>query len=234
MTDRIWTQIPLSKLAGLHYKIAISIKDLVNQSNDFSKKYVGGCTPTLIKSEPKKLFMQYRVVCKKADSDPRGHEVRIQFDISKVTTTSNINNLDVKCSCSCPAYLYWGAQWNSHQQDALEGPARPLLQAPTEQLDKRNGYMVCKHIHVVAKRIAPAISNVVNRIKERLILERLHQTQEEEIEAQQEEIKKMQETKAKPPAKAKPPVKPKPKKPSVEHKDMGQSRPTRSRPGVLD
>ena len=142
MADRIWVSIPLSKLAGLHYKIAISIKDLVNQSNAFSKKYVGGCTPSLIKSDPKKLFMQYKVVCTKSDSDPQGHDVRVQFDLSKITTTSNLQNLDVRCSCSCPAYLYWGAQWNSHQVDALEGPARPLLQAPTEQLDKRNGYMV--------------------------------------------------------------------------------------------
>ena len=230
MTDRTWITIPLSKLAGLNYKIAISIKDLVNQSNAFSKKYVGGCTPSLIKSNPKKLFMQYKVRCTKADSDPQGHEVRIQFDISKVTTTSNINNLDVKCSCSCPAYLYWGAQWNSHQVDALEGPARPLLQAPQEQLDKRNGYMVCKHIHVVAKRIGPAISNVVNRIKDKLKLERIRKDQEDEIAEQQKEIQRVQKK-----TQPKPPTKPKPvkQKPSVEHKDMGQSKPTRSRPGVI-
>ena len=229
MADRIWVSIPLSKLAGLHYKIAISIKDLVNQSNAFSKKYVGGCTPSLVKSDPKKLFMQYKVVCTKADSDPQGHDVRVQFDLSKITTTSNLQNLDVRCSCSCPAYLYWGAQWNSHQVDALEGPARPLLQAPTEQLDKRNGYMVCKHIHVVAKRIAPSIMNVLNRMKEKLILEKIRKDKEEE-----ERIKKqappVKEPKPVTPTKPTPPK----KKPSVEHKDLGMSKaPTRSRPGVL-
>ena len=221
MTDRIWVSIPLAKLTQLHYKIAISIKDLVNQSNAFSKKYVGGCRPTLIKSVPKKLFMQYKVVCSKADSDPQGHEVRVQFDLSKITTTSNLQNLDVRCTCSCPAFLWWGAQWNSHQVDALEGPARPLLQAPTEQLDKRNGYMVCKHIHVVAKRIAPSVMNVLNRMKERLIAEENRKAEEARIKA--EEAKKMK------------PRKPAPKKkPSVEHKDLGMSKaPTRSRPGVI-
>jgi len=227
MADRIWVSIPLSKLSKLHYKIAISIKDLVSQSNEFSKKYVGGCVPSLIKSNPKKLFMQYKVVCSKADSDPQGHEVRIQFDLSKVTTTSNLNNLDVRCSCSCPAYLYWGAQWNSHQVDALEGPPRPLLQAPTEQLDKRNGYMVCKHIHVVAKRIAPSVMNILNRMKEKLILEKIHQDQKDEAERKMQEVKKVEKTIAP----AKPELK---KKPSVEHKDLGMSNaPSRSRPGVL-
>lgn len=230
MADRTWVSIPLAKLAKLHYKVAVSIKELVSQSNNFSRKYVGGCVPTLIKSNPKKLFMQYKVVCSKADSDPQGHEVRIQFDLSKVTTVSNLYNLDVRCSCSCPAYLYWGAQWNSHQVDALEGPARPLLQAPTEQLDKRDGYMVCKHIHVVAKRIAPSVMNVLNRMKERLRLEEMHKEQEEEAKRKEQEVKKV-EDKVKPTPSRKPTPK---KKPSVEHKDLGMSKaPTRSRPGVI-
>ena len=178
----------------------------------------------MIKSDPKNLFMHYKVVCTKEDSDPKGHEVRVKFDLSKIDTGSSINNLDVKVSCSCPAFLYWGAQWNLHQLDSLEGVPRPKLVAPTEQLQKRDTYFICKHVKVVSDRITPAISNVLNRIKDRLKLERIRKDRELEIEEQKKEVERL-EKKNNP--------KPKPKKPSKEHLDMGQSAPKKTRPGVI-
>ena len=227
---RVWMSIPLQKLASRKYKVAFSIKELVDASNAFSKKYVGGCTPTLIKSEPKKLFMHYRVICTKADSDPKGHEVRVQFDLSKIDTSSNINNLDVKVSCSCPAFLYWGAQWNLHELDSLEGVPRPKLVAPTEQLHKRNEYFICKHVKVVSDRITPAVSNVLNRIKDRLRLEKIRDDRARELQEPPLGAPKKEEP-PQPPAPK--PTKPKAPKPSREHKDMGQSKPSRTRPGVI-
>jgi len=228
--------IPLRYLATKRYKIAFSIKELVEESNAFSKKWVGGCIPTLIKSEPKKLFMHYRVICNKTDdkgnlvSDPKGHEVRIQFDLSKVDIDSNIDNLDVRVSCSCPAFLYWGAQWNAHQLDSLEGVPRPLLQAPTKQLDKRDTYFVCKHVAVVSKRITPAINNVLNRLRDKLRLERIRKNREDEIAAEKAELERLEKDHKK---KVEPKKEPKPK-PNRDHLDLGGNKPRRSRPGTLD
>ena len=53
----------------------------------------------------------------KEDSDPAGHDVRVQFDVTKVEETQNAKDLDLQVSCSCPAFLYWGAQWNLHHHD---------------------------------------------------------------------------------------------------------------------
>jgi len=245
---RVWISIPLQHLENRKYKVAFSIKELVQESNGFSKKFVGGCTPILIKSDPKNLFMNYKVTCTKEDSDPRGHEVRVQFDLSKIDTSSTINNLDVKCSCGCPAFLYWGAQWNLHQLDSLEGVPRPKLQAPTEKLDKRDTYFICKHIKVVSDRITPAITNVLNNIKNKIKLERIRKDQEREVQENQkdvdrleEEVQPNQEPRTPPPAKpktppapVKPPVKaPARPKPNREQLEMGVKTPARTRPGVI-
>ena len=149
-------------------KTAISLPEIVRQTNAFSKKYRGGCMPRLLDSNPKALFLHYNVKCNKEDSDPAGHDVRIQFDVTKVEESQKAKDLDIQVQCSCPAFLYWGAQWNLHQRDGLLGPARPELQAPKERLDLRGNYVICKHIHAVFERILPSVQhNIVNILRKR-------------------------------------------------------------------
>src|SRR5271157_98128 len=162
--------IPLGNLYPefVGVKTAISLPDIVRQTNAFSKKYRGGCSPHLLDSNPRALFLHYNVKCSKEDSDPAGHDVRVQFDITKVQETSQAKDLDLQVSCSCPAFLYWGAQWNLHQRDGLLGPARPELTAPTERLDLRGNYVICKHIHAVFERILPSVQhNIVKILREK-------------------------------------------------------------------
>lgn len=183
-----WVTIPLNQFTTTNYKVAINVRELTTLTNSFSLKYVSGCTPTLLKSYPKELSMQYRVMCQKAESDPSGHEVRIKFDVAAIDSTSTLNDLGVKVSCSCPAFLYWGAQWNLHGKDGLEGQPKPLLQAPTQQLDKRNGYMICKHVKVVADRILPSVSRVINDVSRKLRVDEFKKEKDEEARKLQEEI----------------------------------------------
>jgi GNAT superfamily N-acetyltransferase len=153
-------------------KTAISLPELVRQTNAFSKKYRGGCQPKLLDSNPKALFLHYNVVCQKSDSDPAGHDVRVQFDVTKVQESQKAKDLDIQVQCSCPAFLYWGAQWNLHQRDGLLGPSRPKLQAPSERLDLRGNYVICKHIHAVFERILPSVQhNIVNILRKRHVEE---------------------------------------------------------------
>jgi len=189
--------IPLSKLyRKFGVKTAISLPDLVRQTNAFSKKYRPGCTPTLLDSNPKALFLHYNVKCNKEDSDPGGHDVRVQFDVTKVQESSQAKDLDVQISCSCPAFLYWGAQWNLHQRDGLLGTPRPQLQAPTERLDLRGNFVICKHIHAVFERILPSVQhNIVKIIREREIQRKKDEVDKtpERLHEKQEEMKKKQE-----------------------------------------
>jgi hypothetical protein len=170
-------------------KTAISLPDLVRQTNAFSKKYRGGCTPRLLDSNPQALFLHYNVKCQKEDSDPAGHDVRTQFDVTKVEESQKAKDLDIQVSCSCPAFLYWGAQWNLHQRDGLLGPARPALQAPTERLDLRGNYVICKHIHAVFERILPSVQhNVVNILRRREVERR-----RVEVEGKPEDLQRQKE-----------------------------------------
>src|SRR5271170_5127958 len=165
--------IPLSASAWVagenrQIKTAVTLPELVRQTNAFSKKHRPGCSASLLDSNPKALFLHYNVKCNKEDSDPAGHDVRVQFDVTKVQESAKAKDLDIQVQCSCPAFLYWGAQWNLHQRDGLLGPARPELQAPKERLDLRGNYVICKHIHAVFERILPSVQhNIVNILRKR-------------------------------------------------------------------
>jgi hypothetical protein len=135
--------ISLGNISYPQTKVAISVPELVSQTNSFSIKRRPGCTPSLLDSNPKQLFLRYNVKCRESYSDPAGHDVTVKFDVDKVEDTQNANDLDVKLNCSCPAHLYWGAQWNLHQRDALLGEPRPELTAPTKRLDLRKNFVLC-------------------------------------------------------------------------------------------
>jgi hypothetical protein len=177
-------------------KTAISLPEIVRQTNSFSKKYRGGCQPRLLDSNPKALFLHYNVKCQKEDSDPAGHDVRVQFDVTKVEESQKAKDLDIQVQCSCPAFLYWGAQWNLHQRDGLLGPSRPKLQAPTERLDLRGNYVICKHIHAVFERILPSVQhNIVNILRKREVeknKDKMRQTPER-LQKLQDQVKKKQQ-----------------------------------------
>ena len=150
----VYITIPLSAAVSVYdedrkVKTAISLPELVRQTNSFSKKYRPGCAASLLDSNPKALFLHYNVRCNKTDSDPAGHDVRVQFDVTKVEETQQAKDLDIQVSCSCPAFLYWGAQWNLHQRDSLLGPRARSCKRRTSAstfaatLSSANTFMPC-------------------------------------------------------------------------------------------
>ena len=148
-------------------KIAFSIQELVALTSEFSLKYAEGCDSQVIRTDPAKYLFVYRVVCHKKDkngkpvSDPNGHVVRLKFDLSRLKETGTIDDLDVRMSCSCPAFLYWGPQWNLSTGDSLYGAPRPKFQPPTDP--KRHLYVICKHCKIVADRIGPVLERMLSK-----------------------------------------------------------------------
>ncbi len=98
-----YIKFPLGMLLTSRYKIALSLPELQSQTNAFSHKWAPGCAAKLLDSDPPNLFLHYNVSCNAKWSDPRGHEVRVKFDLSKVTDEQSAKDLDVKVSCSCVA-----------------------------------------------------------------------------------------------------------------------------------
>jgi hypothetical protein len=164
--DGLWLPI---NLLGVHrgqgrYKLAFSLNELVALTSEFSTKKAPNCLASVTRTDTKAFLLTYRVVCKESYSDPRGHKVSIKFDPTKIDSESTVDNLDVRVQCSCPAFLYWGAQWNLFDGDALYGTPRPMLQPPTE--GKRFQFVICKHIKVVSDRITPVIARLLERYRD--------------------------------------------------------------------
>jgi hypothetical protein len=192
--------IPLGQCKAPITKVAISVPELVAQTNAFSVKRRPGCEASLLDSNPKQLFLHYNVKCRESYSDPSGHDVRVKFDVSKVQETQNANDLDVQLNCSCPAFLYWGAQWNLHQRDGLLGKPRPELVAPTQRLDLRGNFVICKHCKAVLERILPSVQhNIINIVREMEVRKNKEQLKQKEtpdrLKKRQDEMKKRQELK---------------------------------------
>lgn len=190
--------IPLGQLSPPHTKVAISVPELVAQTNAFSVKRRPGCTPQLTKSDPKQLYLQYNVKCHESYSDPKGHDVRVKFDVSKVQETQKAQDLDVQLNCSCPAFLYWGAQWNLHQRDGLLGEPRPELVAPTQRLDLRSNFVICKHCKAVLERILPSVQhNMINIIREETVRKNKEKEKPtpEKLQKEQDAMKRRMELK---------------------------------------
>jgi len=198
-TAHLFMSIPLGMLHAPLTKVAISVPELVAQTNSFSVKRRPNCDASLLDSNPKQLFLHYSVKCHESYSDPNGHDVRVKFDVSKVEETQNANDLDVQLNCSCPAFLYWGAQWNLHQRDGLLDEPRPELVAPTQKLDLRGNFVICKHCKAVLERILPAVQhNIINIIREKEVAknkEQLKHEVPEKLKKKQDEMKKRLELK---------------------------------------
>jgi hypothetical protein len=55
------------------------------------------------------------------------------------------NKLHVRVSCTCPSFLFYGAQYNALMGDYLYGKIRPKF-APPRIRDPQHRFLVCKHI----------------------------------------------------------------------------------------
>jgi hypothetical protein len=149
-------------------KTAISCRNSSARRTNSRRNIVRGCSPRLLDSNPKALFLHYNVKCNKEDSDPAGHDVRVQFDVTKVDETQKAKDLDIQVNARAPRSCT-GAHSGISTSATVCSALRVLqLQAPTERLDLRGNYVICKHLHAVFERILPSVQhNVVNILRER-------------------------------------------------------------------
>jgi hypothetical protein len=59
--------------------------------------------------------------------------------------TRNTTKLHARVSCSCPSFLFWGAQYHAVMEDYLYGKIRPKF-SPPKIRDPEGTFLVCKHI----------------------------------------------------------------------------------------
>ena len=152
-------QAPWHLLRRGRTKVAFSLKELVGLTSEFSIRHAPNCSSQVLRTDREKFLLVYKVTCGESYSNPSGHTVRLKFDFKRMKESGSVNDLDVRVSCSCPAFLWWGQQWNISTGDALYGAPRPKLQPPTDP--KRYQNIICKHLKVVADRVGPVLERML-------------------------------------------------------------------------
>jgi len=193
----LWVQTSWRRLRQRTTKVAFSITELTALTSDFSTKYAPGCTAYTIRTDPATFLLVYNVKCTKKDKDgkmvsnPKGWEVRIKFDPSKIDDKSTVDNLDVQLNCKCPAFLWWGAQWNLGEGDALynKNKPQPLYKAPTDPSRFQN--VICKHVKVVSDKLGPLVEKIIAKYRD-AAAQKKHEEDLQQIET--EKIVQEQET----------------------------------------
>jgi hypothetical protein len=129
------------------HKEAIKPFDLMKYTNYFSRRRAPNCRATLMRSEKKKQRWVFNVKCGETYSDTGGHLVRIRALKGDGT---NLRDRNVLCSCTCPAFLYYGGMYQAqswgYHDSGWEGKS-PIVPPPTVQLHLKKNFWVCKHIY---------------------------------------------------------------------------------------
>jgi len=123
---------------------------LLRATSEFSRKNSPRNNVRLLKADHKKGFYTYKVRSYMKESDPKGHIVSVQLD--KNTKETDIRQMDIKVSCSCPFWKYWGPDYNAGALNFLQGDHRSDNSKPDVR-DKDRKNKICKHVYSVGEII---------------------------------------------------------------------------------
>ena len=138
-------------------KTSATLSTLVKESDNFLKKRKNKCVAKTEKVDRKNQRIYFNVVCNESYSKAGGHTVRIRFKkkpLKQGGFVDALKDLDVRVSCSCESYLYWGAQYYSKRDNYQDGAVRGIYKEPTIRSVDGDGnpigtMYVCKHIATV-------------------------------------------------------------------------------------
>lgn len=137
-------------------KVAVSITELMRATSNFSRKNSPRCNVSLLEVDKKENKWTYNVKCYEKNSDPHGHVVNIALE--KDPRETDVRRVDVKVSCSCEFWKYWGPDFNANQYKYLEGPQRSDGSSPNVR-DPYRKNKVCKHVYSVGMLFVKFIKN---------------------------------------------------------------------------
>jgi hypothetical protein len=98
-----------------------------------------------------------------------GHEIYTTiFQFIPQGNVKELERLHVRVNCSCPSFVFWGAQFNAYMGDYLYGAIRPKLTKPGKR-DPGGKFIICKHILAAIPVVSKYhLMGVPVEVKERL------------------------------------------------------------------
>jgi hypothetical protein len=136
--------------------IAATLRGLEAETSPRPKEKAQRSSVKGVISRKKFRRFKFLVKSKESYSDPKGHIVSIMyptvrlFDMYVNPQGHNPNNTKVRVWCTCPAWQYWGAAFNStNEKYNLE---KKEDRAPDIR-DPNRTYKVCKHVLAVYRNI---------------------------------------------------------------------------------
>lgn len=156
-------------------------KALITTNKGTRKPNVAGVTALLKKAEPRSGRWTFSTTSHKTAP------YTTVFQFIPQANMRDLSRLHVRVSCSCPSFLFWGAQYNAVMGDYLYGAIRPKF-SPPKIRDPKGQFYVCKHvlacIPIVSKYLLGAIpSKLKEKIQKqpKFVIEKKHPGEELKI-----------------------------------------------------
>lgn len=128
-------------------RLAMTIEDIEAQSAGDAKD----AEATFLRYSPSANRWWYRVVSQ--SGNPSGYLVRFHVVMDPTLREElqgaedyPVGKLPVLVGCTCPAWRYWGADYNANSLEYLDGKPRSNLNPPDIHDPERKN-LVCKHVH---------------------------------------------------------------------------------------
>lgn len=117
-----------------------NLNELMQFTSALSTKYEPGCSTSLKRSMKGHNRYTFHVKCGEKWSDPAGHTVKVKF----IKRGNRVDPLkcEVKVSCSCPFWVYYGADWKAQKDKYIDKKQGPGTKPEVHALDN----MICKHV----------------------------------------------------------------------------------------
>ena len=106
-----------------------------------------GCSLTTVRSSPRILRYIINVNCSGTE-----RTVKLKFIPKTKRKWFKATSADIRVSCSCPAWVWWGSEWHAKQKKFLDQKLRGNGSAPDIR-DPQRIRPVCKHVYAVFNKV---------------------------------------------------------------------------------
>jgi len=125
-------------------RIAVTMKDIEGRLSRDVKNKARSCRTRLRRSMPKNNRYTFEVQSRGGQGT---HVVTVKAE-AKDRRIKNLDKADLKLSCSCPFWIYYGPEYHARRGGYLDGNSKGTATPPRIR-DPKGNNLVCKHVYAV-------------------------------------------------------------------------------------